>query len=376
MGRTWRETYSQMIKNATAKRTLISASFELTSRCNLQCKMCYVCQAPGDQEIKKKELTASQWIQLAKEARDEGLLFVTLTGGEVFLREDFREIYEGLMNLGFIITIYTNGTLITHEVVQWLSKLPPSKVSITLYGSSRDTYELVTGQADAYDRTVRAIDLLKGAGITTQIKTTVVNGNQYDYDDILDFAYQRDIMLGIVNYISPRREGCNSDPIGNRLSPAELVEYEKHVTNVSKKFNIQKQNDIGAEDVMHEELQKKKELMIPKKLDPNDAFDCNAGKSGAWITWDGRLLPCGLLSKPQADPLKDGFKKAWKEIQYRCSLIPVCKECQECENINSCERCPARLLNETGHYDRPAPYLCETARIRNQEWTEQMASVV
>lgn len=358
MSLTWSELYSKIMMSAREKKSLVSASFELTSRCNLQCSMCYICQPASNQNIKHKELSAVQWVQLAKEARDIGLLYVTLTGGEVFLREDLKKIYEEFMKLGFVIQIYTNGTLINQEIVSWLKSLPPSKVSITLYGASRDTYEKVTGYAEGYDRTIRAIDYLLAAGVPTEIKTTVVKGNMYDFDQLSEFAYNRDLSLGIVNYVSPRREGSNSNPLGNRLSPHELCHYEVHMKEHNHKY-INKFN--ASEDPLSDN---DKLSSSEKSLDLNDAFQCSAGKCAAWVTWDGKLLPCGILDRPHIYPLLRGFNNAWEELKQQCSIISPSTQCYKCELYNFCDSCPARLLNETGSFIKPAPYLCEIARLR------------
>lgn len=359
--------YSELSLHAIEKRELLTASFELTARCNLQCKMCYVSQQANDKQARTKELTAGQWICIGEEAREAGLLFVTFTGGEVFLREDFKEIYEEFMKLGFIITVYTNGTMITPEIVSWLAKLPPYKISITMYGASRETYQRVTGNPEGFDRTVRAIDSLLAQGIRTDIKTTVIRENMHEYDQLLEFAMQRKLILGIVNYVSPRREGFNSDPLENRLSPQELVQYEVHMNERDKQLGVGK-NESKSE--INDPVTEGNPIdMAPKQLtmDSNDAFQCAAGKCSAWVTWDGRLLPCGLMDIPQAFPLERGLLAAWEELKQKCTLVTMCKECRECQYRDMCEHCPARLFRETGYYDRPAPYLCDLAKKRGED---------
>lgn len=363
MALTLDKLYAQLVSVAKEKRELLSASFELTTRCNLQCKMCYVCQNAKDQ-IETKELTANQWIRLAEEARDLGLLFLTLTGGEVFIRKDFKEIYEKLMSMGFILTVFTNGTLITPEIINWLVTMPPYKISITLYGASRETYREVTGYADGYDRTVRAIDSLLEKNIPADIKTTVVQGNKHEYDRLLDFAQQRKLELGIVNYVSPRREGDNTNPIGNRLSPEELLGYELHINERNMELGLLKRKEISGIENPLRSFEAKTTCGEFKKV--TDAFHCLAGKSAAWVTWDGRLLPCGLLDKVKAYPLVKGFSAAWQDIRQGCDLISPCIECENCLYQSFCEHCPARLLKETGYYDRTAPYLCELAQKRKE----------
>jgi len=265
-----------------------------------------------------------------------------------------------------IIQIFTNGTMITPDIVNWLAAVPPLKVSITLYGASRETYQRVTGYADGFDKTVRAIDTLLARGIPIEIKTTVIKGNMHDLDQLLDFALQRKLRLGIVNYVSPNRESCNSDPLGNRLSPQELLQYEMHMKTREQQF-------VAENMVSLSKITDAVAVEIPDK--PNDdwqkdasthAFECLAGSCAAWVTWDGRLLSCGLMDIPETNPLEKGFLVAWEELKLKSSFIPVSKECQVCQYESSCEHCPARFYRETGHYDQPAPYLCELARIRTE----------
>ncbi|AFV05122.1 radical SAM protein [Dehalobacter sp. CF] len=365
MTKTWSELYTQLASEAKKRKVFLAGSFELTARCNLQCKMCYVRHPANDKQAKEKELTTAQWIRIAEEAQDAGLLFLTLTGGEVFLREDFKILYEKFMNLGLLINIYTNGTLITPEIVNWLASMPPALVSITLYGASRETYQKVTGSADGYDRTVKAIDILIAKGLPTEVKTTVIQGNKADFDQLHNFVLERNIGLGVVNYISPSREGCNSDPCGNRLSPDELLNYEIHMTkrNEESREKNGSKNISKLEDAVSEVNPPQKDIKIPNE-NSDFAFRCQVGSCAGWLTWDGRLIPCGILDTPETYPLLTGFSKAWEELKQKLSLIPVCQECRNCQYNSLCERCPARLYRETGKYDEPAPYLCELARKR------------
>ncbi len=92
------------------------------------------------------------------------------------------------------------------------------------------------------------------------------------------------------------------------------------------------------------------------------AFRCTAGRCAFWVTWEGKLLPCGLLSEVQADAVSQGFEKAWREVRRMTKEVPTCEECRSCENYTDCMVCPSRLKLETGGYTKPAPYLCEFTR--------------
>ena len=119
----------------------VMGGFELTSRCNFNCKMCYVHNQENYKELKKKELSVDEWMQIAKEAKEQGLLFLLLTGGEAMLREDFIELYSQLAVMGFRITINSNGSLLNEEILSCFKRYPPSRVNISLYGACDEKYQ-------------------------------------------------------------------------------------------------------------------------------------------------------------------------------------------------------------------------------------------
>ena len=110
---------------------------------------------------------------MGKEARDSGMLYLLLTGGEPFLRKDFREIYQGLYDLGIIIEINSNGTLIDEQTVAWLREVPPQRINITLYGASDVTYGRLCRNPKGFTQVSRAIRLLKEARINVRLNCSV-----------------------------------------------------------------------------------------------------------------------------------------------------------------------------------------------------------
>jgi len=125
---------------ASQKRIPLGGAFELLPLCNMDCRMCFLRLSPGEMEQQGRMRSAREWLELAGQARDAGLLFLLLTGGEPFLHPEFQTLYEGLCELGLIITINTNGTLITKEYADLLHRHKPRRVNVTLYGSSDQVY--------------------------------------------------------------------------------------------------------------------------------------------------------------------------------------------------------------------------------------------
>jgi len=366
MGLTWGQLGNKLYKSAKLNRVPISGQFELTARCNLHCRMCYVCRSANDKETIQKERTAAEWISLAEQAREAGTLYLLLTGGEVFLREDFMEIYSKLASMGFHIEIYTNATLITPNIAKALGRIPPSKIGVTIYGASSETYEKVCGNANGFNMAMRGIDLLLSEGITLWIKTTVIKDNVNDFDKIAEYAESRGIEFGIVSYISPRREGCEACPDDERLSPLELISFRANASNYFSKKYVQASIVDPDNCILKDETTEINSVNILFS-ETIDAFGCGAGKCSFWITWDGRMTPCGLMDEPSTFPFKNGFTNAWNDTQKKCFAIPSCDECQECTYKEECMSCPARLKLETGFYNKSAPYLCELIKSKYEK---------
>ena len=141
----------------------VAGNFELTGRCNFGCKMCYVHDSDGTDE-----LSTDQWIEIGRQAVEKGMVFLLLTGGEPFLRKDFKEIYSALKKLGLLISINTNGSLIDQDMFDFLSENPPLRMNISLYGCSNETYARLCGKPVFAVESRKSIRLQEG-GISVRM---------------------------------------------------------------------------------------------------------------------------------------------------------------------------------------------------------------
>lgn len=201
----------------------VSGIFELTPRCNLQCKMCYVRLTPQQMAQVGRELTTDEWLSLAREAASSGMLFLLLTGGEPTLRNDFPQLYEGFTRLGLSISVNTNGTNLTPEIRNLWHRLPPAQVNVTLYGTCREDYEALCGSPDAYDRVMDGLNWLRQEGILFHLNTTITRENAGKWLALEEIAQQMHTDLRMTVYCFPpqRRGGCECVPDFSRLSPEE-----------------------------------------------------------------------------------------------------------------------------------------------------------
>lgn len=358
MSLTWDQLSTRLEEAAEEKGIALSAVFEITARCNLSCVMCYIRKPAGDEAAKASELPISWWLKLGEAARDQGLLHVLITGGEPLLRSDFPELYVGLVQMGLLVNINTNGTLITPKIADLFKQYPPNLVSVTVYGATLDSCKAVTGSEDSMARSMKGLGLLLDRGIKTELKTTWVKGNERDYQMLYKYAKSKKINFGIVNYISPSREVNDSDPLGCRIEPEALVDLEIAAVDYILEKMLSETDTPDTKCDLFESDELDRELVNPSQ----SAFSCNAGLTSLWVTWNGVMLPCGEASEPRVPIMDLPFDIAWGKLKEATRLVPSCESCISCEYKEFCLTCPARLYNETGSFEKRAEYLCIHAK--------------
>ncbi len=329
----------------------VSGTFELTPRCNLQCKMCYVRLTAAEMNAIGRERTAEEWISFAREAKDAGMAFLLITGGEPTLRHDFCQIYEALAQMGFSISINTNGTLFSPAIRELWHRLPPAQVNVTLYGICREDYGALCANPDAFDAVVDGLAWLRSEGILTHLNATMTPVNKHRLPEMEQFARDRGLELRLTSYCFPpvRRDGCSKCADYLRLSPEEAA-------------------GLAVEDILFREggasIQHRLSANTPPaedscSLEIGEPIQCMAGHAQFWITWDGKMTPCGMLSEPSTDPFgEDGFRSAWDALRKQTEKIRLCAECVNCELRSSCMNCAAVTHAETGRFDGKPEYMC------------------
>jgi radical SAM protein with 4Fe4S-binding SPASM domain len=341
----------ELHRRAAAQRQPVNGTFELTERCNLDCHMCYVRQSAGDAARRAKELSASAWLELARDAVDNGMIFLLLTGGEVFLRPDFFEIYTPLTRLGLILTLFTNGTLITEALAACLAEAPPSRTEITLYGATASTYEAVTGVPGSYAHCCAGIEALVKQRIPLGLKTTITRQNVGELEAMRQMAHNWGLPFMAGWLLSKRRDGALSDVADCRLSAVECVALEATDRASASEW---------TEAALRE-----------SSLGNDNNFYCQAGKAAFVVNPLGEMNPCLDLTQPAARPSEIGFRAAWEQVQrFVDSAPPLAPLCLACDARGYCPRCPAWSQLESGTLTEPVPYLCEIARARKERYAQ------
>lgn len=342
----------------------IAGNFEITQKCNFNCPMCYV---HSENSREGRELSAQEWLNIAEQARSEGMIFALITGGESFVRKDFFDIYDGMKEMGLLISINSNGSLIKDEVLERLRENPPFRMNISLYGGSNETYKKMCG-SPMFDRVIENIRNLKSAGIDVRLNCSITQYNCADIEKIYETSKELGVHLKATSYMYPPARLAGAER--KRLSACEAAEcsvlYDaiRFTENEFRQRAINMRNGIVS---AHDE-----ECEVEK----GEKMTCRAGRSSFWLTWDGKMLACGMMPEPVAYPLNTGFKAAWDKIKKETEKIVLPMECAVCSNRGICCVCAAVCQTETGGFEKKPEYVCkmteEIYKLTQEEYRRRL----
>ena len=348
---------SKMAARWRKERIPCSGTFELTPRCNLDCKMCYI-HLTRDQMGDRRELSVEEWIRIADEAIEAGMYRALITGGECLLYPGFWELYTHLRGKGIMVPINSNGVLMTEEVAERFRELPPNQINISLYGLSEETYERCTGHR-VYGRVLENIIRLRDMGMPLCLSAT---GSRYNRDEVWEIVQKaKELQVSSVMDVNltPARKDTGRSLGDYGLSPEEQLQ-------VYRKFRRN-----GPRPIIPPE---KPLLDYPRSLPGDPDYRgvlCGAGKIAFNVTWDGRFGCCfDLMPDPPIYVREHSFAecweaaKAWVDTRY---LAPV--ECRDCPLREICETCVVRRADpkNPGHCN---PNVC---RVTFMQYNEGLA---
>lgn len=279
----------------------LSCQWELTCRCNLHCVMCYTDCFNQPEKI-REELTSPEILRIMDELADAGCLELCLTGGEPLARPDFFDLYEHAITSGFLVTLFTNGTLITEAVADRLATLPPHRIEISLHGLTGQSFETITQGRGSYQRCLHAIQVLIERRVPLVLKTTAMTLNRLEILDIKRYVQG----LGSIGY-----------KLGEEMRPALDGSGEPF------RFGLTPE---AVDDLNRQDPQLWQEAC---RKQPQETLPCRSGMRSFHIDAYGFLQLCSGNRNQGYDLRHGSFKKGFYEhlptfgCRWKANIAPV-----------------------------------------------------
>ena len=341
-----REYFEMLDERVARLRIPLSGSIDLTHRCNLNCIHCYLGDKAGAVRGSAREMDTGAWISVIDDITDAGCLFLLISGGEPLVRTDFEEIYSHAKRRGLLVTVFTNGTMMTDRLLDLFEDLPPHDLEISLYGASAETHEGITRSAGSFGRCMGGIRRLLDRKISFSLKTILMTCNRHELSAIREMAEGYGVKFRFDAAIFPCFTGDRS-PLTLRVSPEEAIE---------KEFM-----DRDTLRLWADYFEKTRNIQISDHL-----YQCGTGLSTFHIDPYGNLQPCQMVRGLRYSLREGDFATGWRDViaGIREKRAGDGYTCGSCEKISLCGICPAFFELETGSEEVPSEYLCAMGRER------------
>jgi radical SAM protein with 4Fe4S-binding SPASM domain len=323
--------FARLVATAVRHTIPLEVSVELSHRCNLSCRHCYLADrgAPG-------RLPTTRLRRLLDELAAAGTLFLALSGGEPLLEPDWLELARAGRELGCAVTLLTNGTLIDEGVADAVAELDLG-VHVTIFGLDPAVSDAITGVRGAARRTRAGVEALRARGVEVLVKTPLTRLNVGADAGVAAWASALGADFQAFPDIVARSDG-DPAPLALRLPAAALP--PSYATR----------SGCPSPD-----------------RDRGEGPPCAAGVRYCAVSPGGDLLACNLLRRSAGNLRDRSFRDVWESSpalhelrRIRRADLPACASCPA---LPSCSRCPAQALLEDGDLRGPSRRACERAGV-------------
>ena len=327
----------------------IAVHLDVTYRCNERCIHCYL------DHDDHGEMTTAEIKNTLDQLAEAGVFFLTLSGGEVFLRRDFFDIVEHARRLLFNVKIKTNAVMIGEAEARRLRDLHVDTIQISLYSHRAEVHDAITKLPHSFERTVRAVCFLRDQGLRVTIANVLMTANRDDHLGVQQLAGELGVQYTLDPTITPMMDGDTS-VLALRIGGPDLEQV------LHSPALVPNQEEFCAPPPARSEADL-------------DGYSCSAGHSFCYISPYGDVFPCVQFPLPTGNMRHQRFLDIWnfspQMNEVRSIQARDLATCSSCAHLTTCTRCPGLAYME-GNMRGPSTADCEKSFYRTGIATANM----
>jgi len=328
----------RLIARTVRNRRPLSVHFDLTYRCNERCVHCYL------DHDDHGEMTTAECVDALEQLAKAGAFFLTFSGGEIFLRQDLKELLTAARRLRFDLSLKTNALLVTPGRAEMLKRYGVRRVQISIYSAEAAIHDAITKVPGSLQRSLAAIPLLQEQGILVKIACPLMKQNLLAYRGVMALAEQLGVPYVLDLTITPMMDGANG-PLDHRVSPEALLPVLQDSALHACGTKVIPE-DFGSAPVLGSSVSSGVESSAYEDL------PCSAGHNSCYVSPYGDIYACVQLPMAAGNLRNKTFEEIWTNApalerirNVRESELPLCSSC---EIRSYCERCPGLAWMEGG----------------------------
>lgn len=308
------------------------AHLYVDNACNLKCKHCYESEVSHPPE-RDAQLTLDEYRTVFDELKAMGVLVVTFSGGEPFLRRDLLDLVDLARAKRFAVRIYTSGTLINAAKADRIAAANVSEVQISVYSADAAVHDAFTQVPGSWARSIGALRLLQERGVKTVLKATVMRLNIDALADIKTLAHSMGARCELDPLLHPKMDGDQS-PLDQLVPPDELA---RKFFDKPQLVQVMKGHDLD-------------DVCTGVAARGHDTPNCAAARSIVTIGAKGEVAPCALFPVDGGTVREHSLSDIWFRStlfdKVRATTFGKMKTCSSCSVKSTCDPCMAYGLVE------------------------------
>lgn len=295
--------------------------WDITYRCNLRCKHCYV---SGGRDA--KESSTEQAKKIIRQLAENKVFTVSFTGGEPLLREDIFDLIKYAKECRLVTILASNGWYIDKKCANRLKEAGLNSVMLSIDGEDAETHDFIR-ESGSFEKVVDATISLHKTGIPFGFTMVLNKLNVKQVENVAHLA--ESLKANQLRLYRLLNEGRAEEKFRQELSPQETMETMKRIGGLNVRIQVVFDEAFG----FLAGLPTRRGVL---------GIGCSAARTVAGIKASGDVTPCPMMVGQKfyaGNMLEQNFKEIWNNspvMNFFRNLPKLKGKCGECHHLNIC----------------------------------------